>query len=109
MLGTRPVIEHVWRRVSKVFGDNVAVATDDTRIADCVTGFGGRAVMTSIDHHSGTDRCREAVELLGVTQNVIVNIQGDEPFVDTGSLMALAGHRHLGAAVAGFDTIRNHR
>lgn len=47
--------------------------------------------MTSIDHHSGTDRCREAVELLGVTQNVIVNIQGDEPFVDTGSLMALAG------------------
>ena len=54
MLGTRPVIEHVWRRVSKVFGDNVAVATDDTRIADCVTGFGGRVVMTSIDHHSGT-------------------------------------------------------
>ena len=91
MLGTRPVIEHVWRRVSKVFGENVAVATDDTRIADCVVGFGGRAVMTSPDHRSGTDRCREAVELLGVTKNVIINIQGDEPFVDIESLKNLAG------------------
>lgn len=91
MLGGHPVIEHVWRRVSKVFGDNVAIATDDIRIAECVSDFGGRAVMTSPNHRSGTDRCREAVELLGVTQNVIINIQGDEPFVDTESLKDLAG------------------
>lgn len=90
MLGGHPVIEHVWRRVSSVFGDNVAVATDDDRIASCVRGFGGKAVMTSPEHRSGTDRCREAAELLGVTQNIIINVQGDEPFIDTESLKSLA-------------------
>lgn len=89
MLGDKPVIEHVWNRVSALFGENVAVATDDKRIASCVKGFGGKAVMTSPDHRSGTDRCREAVELLGVTDNVIFNIQGDEPFIDIDSLESL--------------------
>lgn len=60
----------------------VVVATDDARIFDEVQGFGGRAVMTRPDHRSGTDRCLEALELLGADFDAVVNIQGDEPFID---------------------------
>ncbi len=80
-LGGRPVIEHVFRRVSSVL-DEVAVATDDDRISNAVKAFGGRAVMTSPNHRSGTDRCLEAYENLGSDADVVINIQGDEPFVD---------------------------
>jgi 3-deoxy-manno-octulosonate cytidylyltransferase (CMP-KDO synthetase) len=63
----------------------VYVATDDSRIADEVASFGGRFVMTSADHRSGTDRCAEAASLIeretGSPIEVIINIQGDEPFV----------------------------
>jgi 3-deoxy-manno-octulosonate cytidylyltransferase (CMP-KDO synthetase) len=63
----------------------VYVATDDVRIYDAVTDFGGKAVMTSAEHQSGTDRCAEAVNILteekGITADVVVNIQGDEPFI----------------------------
>ena len=62
--------------------DTVVVATDDLRIADEVKGFGGRVVMTSLDHRSGTDRCREALDLIGESIDAVVNIQGDEPFID---------------------------
>ena len=79
-LGGEPVIRHVWKQVTQVFADAV-VATDDPRIYDAVEAFGGRAVMTSPDHRSGTDRCREAVDKLGGDPDVIVNVQGDEPFV----------------------------
>lgn len=81
MLGDMPMIEHVYRRVSQVLNE-VWVATDDARIADVVKGFGGNVVMTSADHRSGTDRCREAYELCGSNADVIINIQGDEPFID---------------------------
>ena len=57
ILGDRPVIEHVYRRVAEVIPDAV-VATDDARILKAVRDFGGRAVMTSAEHRSGTDRCR---------------------------------------------------
>lgn len=67
-------------RMTQVFAD-AAVATDDPRIYDAVEAFGGRAVMTSPDHRSGTDRCREAVDKLGGDPDVIVNVQGDEPFI----------------------------
>ena len=62
--------------------DAVVVATDDTRIFDEVQGFGGHAVMTRADHRSGTDRCREALELVADDYDAVVNIQGDEPFID---------------------------
>ena len=55
MLGGKPVIQHVYEKVSSVM-DAVYVATDDQRICDVVTGFGGRVIMTSPDHKSGTDR-----------------------------------------------------
>ena len=84
-LGGEPVIRHVWKQVTQVFAD-AAVATDDPRIYDAVEAFGGRAVMTSPDHRSGTDRCREAVDKLGGDPDVIVNVQGDEPFIQPSQL-----------------------
>lgn len=82
MLGDKTMIERVYRRVSAVTGiDTVAVATDDERISNAVKGFGGVAVMTSDKHRSGTDRCREAYETLGSDADVVINIQGDEPFI----------------------------
>lgn len=80
MLGDMTVIERVYRQVSLVL-DNVIVATDDTRIADAVTAFGGKAVMTSTEHRSGTDRCYEAYINNDGNEDVIINIQGDEPFI----------------------------
>lgn len=62
------------------------VATDDERIYNTVTAFGGRAVMTRTDHKSGTDRIEEAIEKIGGDWDVVVNVQGDEPFVDKSQL-----------------------
>lgn len=89
MLGDKPVIQWVYERAAEVF-DTVAVATDDVRIAQAVGGFGGRAIMTSPSHRSGTDRVREAYLLSGEQADVIVNIQGDEPFVAPSQLRSLA-------------------
>lgn len=88
MLGGKPVIEHVWERVREMIPDAV-VATDDRRIADAVRDFGGRAVMTSPAHRSGTDRCYEAVSLMGKECDVVVNVQGDEPFISHSQLRAI--------------------
>lgn len=74
------MIEHVYRRASDVLPE-VIVATDDTRILECVESFGGKAVMTSPHHRSGTDRCLEAYMAAGSDADIVVNIQGDEPFI----------------------------
>ena len=79
-LGGKTVIERVYEQVSKVI-DEVYVATDDERIRQTVEGFGGKAVMTSPDHKSGTDRIEEAVEIIGTDADVVVHVQGDEPFI----------------------------
>lgn len=81
LLGGKPIIQHVYERVAKVFGDNLCVATDDERISQAVEAFGGRAVMTSANNRSGTDRCYEAYCNLGIDADVVVNVQGDEPFI----------------------------
>lgn len=65
------------------------VATDDERICHAVESFGGKAVMTSVHHKSGTDRCYEAYVLQGKPYDVIINIQGDEPFIQPRQLEAL--------------------
>jgi 3-deoxy-manno-octulosonate cytidylyltransferase (CMP-KDO synthetase) len=80
----KPMVQRVYERASSVeLLSRVAVATDDERIADCVRGFGGEVVMTRSDHVSGTDRLAEAAELLNIgEQDVVVNIQGDQPMFD---------------------------
>lgn len=80
MLGDKQIIERVYRQVEGIL-DEVVVATDDKRIFDAVAAFGGKVVMTSTEHRSGTDRVMEAYSKLGEKYDVIVNIQGDEPFI----------------------------
>lgn len=74
----RRVCEQAWK--SKL--DAVVVATDDMRIADEVLSFGGQYVLTDPNHQSGTDRCREALDMLDKPYDAVVNIQGDEPFIE---------------------------
>lgn len=69
---------------------NVVVATDDKRIYDHVMDFGGNACMTSVDHQSGTDRCFEALQLQENTYDYVLNIQGDEPFIQPDQIDLLA-------------------
>ncbi|MCM1317655.1 MAG: 3-deoxy-manno-octulosonate cytidylyltransferase [Bacteroides sp.] len=88
MLGGMTVIERVYRR-ARLELDDVAVATDDERIADAVKAFGGVAVMTSAEHRSGTDRVCEAYHRLGSDADVVINIQGDEPFIAQEQIAAL--------------------
>ncbi len=88
LLGGKPVIQRVYEQVSKTF-DAVAVATDDQRIYDCVEAFGGRAVMTSTAHRSGTDRIFEAYCRLDEEYDVVVNVQGDEPFIQSSQLQTI--------------------
>ena len=88
MLGGKPVIQRVYEQATSVLGE-AYVATDDERIFQTVTDFGGKAVMTRTDHKSGTDRIEEAVEKLATDADVIINIQGDEPFVQASQLQAL--------------------
>ena len=85
ILGEKTIIQHVYERVSSVF-EHAYVVTDDERIEACVLAFGGRCIMTGTHHKSGTDRCYEALEKLGVGYDVVVNVQGDEPFIATSQL-----------------------
>ena len=79
MLG-KPMIERVYEQVKDVL-DAVWVATDDERIEKAVKQFGGNVIMTSSNHRSGTDRCYEAYCKIGSGFDVVINIQGDEPFI----------------------------
>lgn len=88
MLGGKMVIQRVFEQVSGVL-DEVYVATDDERIEAAVKSFGGNVVMTSTNHKSGTDRCYEAYTKVGAGYDVVVNIQGDEPFIQRSQLEAI--------------------
>jgi 3-deoxy-manno-octulosonate cytidylyltransferase (CMP-KDO synthetase) len=84
LIGNKSMIQRVYEQAGKSI-ELVYVATDDVRISDAVQGFGGRVVMTSPDHQSGTDRCSEAADLIerqsGRKIDIVINIQGDEPFI----------------------------
>lgn len=83
LIGGKPMIQIVYEQACKGLRE-VYVATDDERIMVAVLRFGGKAIMTSADHHSGTDRCSEAVKIIeketGNELDIVINIQGDEPF-----------------------------
>lgn len=84
LIGNKPMIQRVYEQSHKIL-NLVYVATDDKRIYDTVISFGGKAIMTSSSHQSGTDRCAEAIlkinEENGGNIDVVINIQGDEPFI----------------------------
>ncbi|HEY4744999.1 MAG TPA: 3-deoxy-manno-octulosonate cytidylyltransferase [Desulfuromonadaceae bacterium] len=80
-IGTKPMIQHVYERTARATLVNaVIVATDDERIREAVTGFGGICRMTRADHETGTDRLAEVAA--GLDADIIVNVQGDEPLIE---------------------------
>ena len=92
----KPMIQHVYEQASKKL-DTVLVATDDERIYDCVEAFGGKVIMTSTEHTCGTDRVYEAYTKYRDAQSnplsddevVVINVQGDEPFIQPDQIQAL--------------------
>ncbi|MCQ2285932.1 MAG: 3-deoxy-manno-octulosonate cytidylyltransferase [Bacteroidales bacterium] len=82
LIDGKPMVQWVYEQAVKADLQKVAVATDDERIKKAVEDFGGVVVMTSTEHKSGTDRCGEAARILGLSdEDVVINIQGDEPFI----------------------------
>lgn len=88
MLGGKTVIQRVYEQVTKTI-DNAVVATDDERIYNHVISFGGKVVMTGPHHRSGTDRCWEAYQTNAGNEDVIINVQGDEPFIKPDQIEAI--------------------
>jgi 3-deoxy-manno-octulosonate cytidylyltransferase (CMP-KDO synthetase) len=104
LIAGKPLIQHVWERCQQCsWLDEILVATDDERIRAAVIAFGGKAVMTSPDHPTGTDRIAEAVRAVPQATH-IVNIQGDEPLIDPALIdrlaAAMAGDPSLDMATA---------
>ena len=88
ILGGKTVIQRVYEQVTSLL-DEAYVATDDERIFTAVEAFGGKAAMTRSDHKSGTDRIEEAAEKIGTDADVIINVQGDEPFIQPSQIETL--------------------
>jgi 3-deoxy-manno-octulosonate cytidylyltransferase (CMP-KDO synthetase) len=79
----KTMIQRVYEQVKKCETlTDAIVATDDDRIYEVVKGFGGKVCMTASGHPSGTDRCAEVADTLGLEADAVINIQGDEPFID---------------------------
>ncbi len=88
----KPMIQHVWQRASASGAEDVYVATDDARIAEACEEFGATCRMTSADHASGTDRIAEvAIEEGWEDDDVVVNVQGDEPLIPPTNISQVAG------------------
>ncbi|MEA3292183.1 MAG: 3-deoxy-manno-octulosonate cytidylyltransferase [Pseudomonadota bacterium] len=109
-LGGKPLVQRVVESAIKSGAEAVCVATDDVRIQQAVEAFGGKAVMTSPDHLSGSDRIAEAAKTLGLPdERIIVNVQGDEPdmppaLIDqVASLLAEKGEAVMATASAALE------
>jgi 3-deoxy-manno-octulosonate cytidylyltransferase (CMP-KDO synthetase) len=88
----KSMIRRVFEQASLCSGlDEVIVATEDARIETHVLSFGGKVMMTSPDHGSGTERCAEVAKKTGRDFDVVINIQGDEPFIDPCQISQVAG------------------
>lgn len=82
LIGDKPMIQHVWNRASESGADRIIVATDDPRIQQVCNDFGAECLLTQKDHQSGSDRIVEVCKKLDFNDNdIIVNLQGDEPFM----------------------------
>lgn len=91
-IGGKTMIQRVYEQAKKAaLLTDVIVATDDERIAAHVAAFGGQAVITSDAHQSGTDRCFEAMQKFGAPAEAVINIQGDEPFIQPQQIDLIAG------------------
>ena len=89
----KPMIQHVYERACSSSAEQVLVATDDQRIFDTVTDFGGIAVMTLPEHPSGTDRLQEVVSQLKLdVERIVVNVQGDEPLLSVSAIEQVANN-----------------
>lgn len=88
LLGGKTIIERVYKQVENSV-DETYVATDDERIKKVVESFGGKVIMTSTHHKNGTDRCNEAYKKINGKYDVVINIQGDEPFIQPQQIEAL--------------------
>lgn len=107
LIAGKPMIEHVCLRAQESGAQEVIVATDDRRVADVVREFGGDVVMTSTEHLSGTDRLAEVAQIKGWSDNdVIVNLQGDEPLMDPALVRLVADDlcAHVSAGIATLAT-----
>ena len=90
-LGGKSMIQRVYEQCKQATTlSDVIVATDDERIAEHVRGFGGKVAITSDQHQSGTDRCAEVVLAYNGLCDAVINIQGDEPFINPSQIDALA-------------------
>lgn len=95
-LGGKTMIQRVYEQCKKAESlSDVIVATDDIRIEEHVKSFGGKVVMTSAEHQSGTDRCAEVVRTYDGLCDAVVNIQGDEPFINPFQIDQLCAAFHL--------------
>ena len=91
MINGKSMIQRVYEQSLKSgLLSDVVVATDDQRIFEAVVAFGGKVMMTSSEHNSGTDRCCEIVEKIGDKYDAVVNIQGDEPFINPEQINQIA-------------------
>lgn len=91
-LAGKPIIEHVYRRATNSGASRIIVATDDQRIADTAAGFDADVCMTSTEHQSGTERINEVIQQRNIPDDeIIVNLQGDEPLMPAACLDQVAG------------------
>ena len=99
-LGGKPMIQRTYEQVKAVEGfDRIVIATDDQRIFDASVAFGAEVMMTSAKHLTGTDRCAEVLSQLGETVDYVVNIQGDEPFIEPAQLREVSAGFTSGAPI----------
>jgi len=90
-VGGKPMIQHVYERAVQSKADEVLIVTDAAEIQDAATGFGASTVMTSVEHSSGTSRLAEAASILGLPDDqIVVNVQGDEPLIPPAAIDQLA-------------------
>lgn len=93
LIGSKPMIQHVYERALEAGASRVIVATDHQLVEECVTNFGGQVCMTDPNHQSGSDRLAEVCSILNIADTeIIVNVQGDEPFISPENIAQVANN-----------------